>query len=496
MKKVKIIKSIFLTFLILTLGTVISNLEVYPQDKGAGVELSLKDVSKIALENSLDVQIAKFDVYISRTSLEKAESIFDSYFTAQASYTHDKRQQASTFVGTDTKEYASSVAIEKKLPTGTTLELDIAGKKNRSDSTFSTLNPYHEASAGLTITQELGRNFFGISDRSDIKITKLDIENSEFTSLDDIEKSLYESQKAYWELVLKNEELIVANDMLKKAVDLYGIYKDKLEIGLVEESEFLAIEALVYTRKSDIEVALLAKETAENKLLFLLNVADFENDIIPKDTLVCSVDKVNLPKALSEAISGRRDYKKVMNDIKKNKIQIIVKENALWPEIDLAASLVRNSIDSDRTTAWTDLSNDGGNEVAVSLTFKVPLENREAKANLRKVNIEKKKVLVQLKKVERLILQELNDKVNKVNTAKNRVHLFDFSVDIHQKKLQKQLERLNFGRSDSDTLIQYEQDLLQARLDLARVLFDYRTGLIELDLAKNTLLDKYWEGQL
>ena len=93
-------------------------------------------------------------------------------------------------------------------------------------------------------------------------------------------------------------------------------------------------------------------------------------------------------------------------------------------------------------------------------------------------------------------MQELNDKVNKVNTAKNQVHLFEFSVDIHQRKLQKQLERLNFGRSDSDTLIQYEQDLLQARLDLARALFNYRSGLIELDLAKNTLLDKYWEGQL
>ncbi|RKY38424.1 MAG: hypothetical protein DRP76_04495, partial [Candidatus Omnitrophota bacterium] len=42
--------------------------------------LSIDDVSRLALENSLDIQITQFDILISQTSLLKAESIFDIYF--------------------------------------------------------------------------------------------------------------------------------------------------------------------------------------------------------------------------------------------------------------------------------------------------------------------------------------------------------------------------------------------------------------------------------
>ena len=79
--------------------------------------------------------------------------------------------------------------------------------------------------AEISITQELGKNIFGLADRADIKITKLDIENSEFTSLDSIEDSLSEAQKAYWKFVLKTEEVLIKQDMLKQAEKLYKIYQ-------------------------------------------------------------------------------------------------------------------------------------------------------------------------------------------------------------------------------------------------------------------------------
>lgn len=470
---------------------------VYPQDINTEViELSLETVTKLALENSLDIQIAQYDSYISRTSLMDAESIFDTILSAEASYNRNKKAQASTIAGSQTKEHSFSLGLEKKLPSGTTVSLDATASKKRTDSTFSTLNPYNEALAEVSITQELGKNFFGLADRADIKVTKLDIENSQFTSLDDIEEILYQAQKSYWNLVLKENELLIRADMLKGAGKLYKIYENKYSLWLVEDGEFLAMEALVETRKSDLAVANLKRQAAKNDLLFLINRGDFQQKVVPKDRLVGSTAGIGLYAALKEATLSRRDYKQLKNELEKNGIYLVVKKNALWPQIDLEATLSRNNINSDRSSTWSGIASDSNDEIALTLTVKVPLENRKAKAELEKVSLEKQQLLLRLKRIERLILQEINDKVNQVNTSDNQVKLYQSIVNLHQRKLDNQIKRIGYGRSNADTLIQYEEDLLTARLALAENLYEYRVGMIEIDLAKNVLLDKYWDKPL
>ena len=385
------------------------------KSEGEGLELSLEDVTKLALANSLDIQIAQFDAYISRVSLKKEESVFDTFLNTAISFKRDKQMQPSTVFGTETKQHEFSVGVEKKTPTGTTISLDATGTKNRSNSIFSTLNPYNEALLGLSITQELGKNFFGLADRSKIKITKIDIENSEFSSLDDIERVLCDAQRSYWNLVLREEELAIKKDMLKEAEKLYKIYQDKYSLGLVEESELLAVEALVHTRGSSLAIARLERNTAKNNLLFLINKGDFEQEIIPKERLEGYTSEVNLHQALAKAIQYRRDYKRTNNEIEKNNIDIVVKKNALWPQIDLEASLNRNSLNSNRGRAWEGIGKNSNDEVFVGLSFKISLENNEAKAELKGARFQKKRILLKLKRIERLILRELNDKVNQVN---------------------------------------------------------------------------------
>ncbi len=458
----------------------------------AAIWLSLDEVMQLALSNSLDIQIAKFDTYIERASLGEAESIFDTFLKAEASYDLNKQMSPLVASASREKEVFYSTGIEKKLSTGTTVILDIANSRNSTNSNAVSNSPYNEASAGLSLTQELGRNFFGLADRSQVKVTKIDIENSELTSLNDIEKSLFDVQVAYWGFVLRTKELMVAKDMLIQANKLYNVYKEKYSLGLAEKGDFLAVEALVYARKSEVEVAGLARETEKNNLLFLINNGYFSQNIKAEDTLVCVLESVNLAKSLEGAINHRRDYKRIENDLKKSGIEIIVKKNALWPQIDLTATYSRNNISGDRRKSWENISQNSNDEVLVKVGFKFPLENREAKSVLEQESLSKQKLLLELKKTERDILREINNSVSKVNTMLKQVELFQSTVEIHAEKLAEQVKRINYGRSNSDTLITYEQDLLNARLKLATYRYRYRVSLAELELAKNSLLDKYW----
>jgi len=460
------------------------------------IDISLEDVIQLVLKNSLDIQIAKFDAYRKRTNLEKAESIFDTFLNASVSYLDDEKKPANTILGTKTTTNTYSFGIEKKLPTGSKLKINTQDERTVSDSSFASVNPRHEATVGLSITQQFGKNFFGLADRAQIKITKIDIENAEYSSLDNIEQALYEAQIAYWNLVLKKKQLNTRMDMLKEAKKLYDIYKEKYDLGLVESGDLFAVEANLRTRQNDVLAARLEKEIAKNDLLFLLNAEDTSVQLNPLDSLHIVPYSVDLYTSLREAIEHRRDYKIIKNQLEALDIDIKVKKNSLWPEIDLETSFLKNGLDTKYQESWQDIAGEDNSEVFVGITFKVPLENRSAKSQLKETQLKKQQSILSFKQIERLILKEIHSKVSQVNTLMDQVRLLSSIVELEESKLKEETKRLKYGRSSSDIIIRYEEDLLQARLDLTRSLFNYRVSLINLDLAKNTLLDRYWEDEL
>jgi len=473
-----------------------SLIEQKEQSRSKPLTLSFAEVTELALKNSLDIQIARYDAYIKRAGQEKAESIFDTFFSANANYFDDKKDTLTTLAGSEATNISYSAEISKKLPTGTTLSLGAESSKEKTNSPFVTLNPSYESIAEVSVTQHLGSNFFGLADRSEVKISKLDIENSDFSSLGRIEQSLFQAQKAYLEFLLAEEELRIKKDMLNKAKELYTIYQDKFNLGTADKPELLAVEALLRRRISEIEVASLKRKKAKNNLFFLLNISKIEQKVKTLEALSAQAKKVDLSKALEEAIKHRRDYKQIKNELAKNDIQVAVKANALWPEIDLNASFLRNNIQGSYRESIDRFGNENNNEIQVGVRFKVPLENRKAKAELKEAKLTNKRNLILFKKIERLILKEINDKVNNLNSYSVQVGLNQKIVQIQKEKLAEEKKRLEAGLSSADLIIDYHQDLLGSRLNLAESFFDYRLGVIELQLAKNSLLDKYWQEPL
>lgn len=462
------------------------------------VTISLESVSQLALANSLDIQIAKFDAAISQTSLGKAVSIFDTILTAAVGANDDETASAISSAATKTREDTYSLGFSKKLPTGTTVTIDGENKRTNSDSSLTPINPYHQATAGASVTQAIGKNFFGLADRNDIKITKIDIENSRYTSLDDIETALYNVQAGYWNFVLKDSELKIAVEMLKKAQTLYNIYAEKYEVGLIEKVDLFAVDANLKTRENNVLIAQLGKETAKNNLLFLLNEQNLSVQLQPLDLLTIDPDDeaVSLDVSLREALQHRRDYKKAQNSLKKNNIDIVTKKNSLWPEIDLKATFTRNGIQSQYKESWQNISDQDNAEMFLGLTIKLPIENRMAKSELKEAELTKQQLILSFTKTERLIIKELNNIVKEINSLKNQIRLYSSVVTLQQNKLEEETKRLKYGRSNSDIIIRYEEDLLGARLNMARTRFQYRLALSKLKLSKNTLLDRYWEEVL
>jgi len=457
------------------------------------VALSLEQATKLALENSLEVQIAQYDAAMARAGTGRAESLFDTLLNAQTSYRRDETEQSSSIFGTKTVANNYSLGVSRLLPTGTTLSLSASDARTDTNAPFSTTNPLHEATAGISLSQSLGRNFFGAADRATLAAARKEVEAADYTSLDAVEAAIARVQTAYWQLALRTAERAVMEGMLAESRRLAKIYEDKLSRGTAEEVDVVAMRANVRSRETDLLNADLAMQTARNELLFLLNRSDTDAAIVPADELAVEPASADLAAALEAARANRRDYRALLFRVEMSGLELVTAKSARLPLVDLIASFAQNGIDRDYGQAWSQAMNDDNAEVYVGASVSFPLENRRGRSGVEKARLAEARLLLEVKRLERRIVMELNNAVARVNTLTNEIRLRREIVALQEKKLRQEEQRLTYGRSSPDLIIRYEEDLLRARLARAAAYFNYRAGNIALDRATSVLLGRYWK---
>jgi outer membrane protein TolC len=460
------------------------------------VYLTLEEVCELALSNNFDIQLAKFDARYKETDLDKAESIYDTIIEAEVKFEDDRRKAISSFAGTKSETRNYNFGVSQKLPTGTTLEVNFDNQRSWTNSGFTTVNPAHDSSIDFTLKQELGKNFFGIKDRSDVKITKIDIENVQYTSLDRIERMLSDVQKTYWRIAQYLRVVSIREDMLSRGKELFRIDKEKFRKGIIEKPQLVASEANVRQREIDLMLAQNELEYYINKLKLLLNLEDKDKAVLPREDLDLIIQPVEFVQSVKIAFQQRRDYLKAKNEVESKQIKLVMKRKNLWPEINLEASVSRNGLREHFSQAIKDISSEDNPEYFLGLRIEFPLQNREAKSEFNKAEIEKVKALLNLKKIERKILIEIKDGVRNCDILEQRARKQKNIVKLQEEKLAAELERYKYGRSDTDTVIRYQDDLLLSKLLYAQSLSDYKEALIELSLKENTLLESFWKETL
>lgn len=459
------------------------------------VEFSLEEITQAALRSNFDIQLAKYDTWIARTDKNVARSIYDTIFEAEVEYQDNQRKQTSTIFGSKTVDNDYNVGFSKKLPSGTTVSVDLDNNRHFTNSAFTTSPLTHDSTLGVTVEQDLGKNLFGIQDRGDVKITLIDIENSEYTSLKKIEESVSEVQKAYWDLVLQIENVRVEEAMVNEAKKLYDLHQEQLQTGLVEAAEAIASEANYKKRKNALLLAQNQVKAKNSILKLLLNIED-NIEIDPTEDFDLPAFKEQLLSSLKRAFEYRQDYKKAHNEIRSRDIKLSMEKNNLWPEINLTATLENNGLGDHFKHAVTEITEQSNPNLFAGLTITFSLENREARGQLKAAEYQKAKTLLELKLLERQITIDVTDQVRDCNVFQEVAANSKEIAQLQEKKLSEEQKRFKYGRSDVDTLIRFQEDLVQAKGGVILAVHQYHTALVDLRQKEGTLLKKYWKGKL
>ncbi len=461
-------------------------------DNATGRHMSLHDVLLEAYQRNLDIQIEQLKQAIQSEEYQKALSIYDGELSGVVNYTDDRKAPVSAVLGGQTNTFVANAQLKKRLTTGTDVGLFYENTRTQTDSTFATLNPNMTSTARLEITQPLLRNIFGRIDRLGVQLTEIDVRQFELETQDRIEAAFAEVKTAYWQLVLARRLLEAREGALEKAQELLRIHEDQLERGLVEETALLGVEANLHLRTVEWMTSREAVTTAQQRLGVLLDDRE-GTPMIPTDVPGEHDVSETKDEAIRLAMAHRRDYQRAQEELRASDIRIRRTANARWPQLDLMASLAANGLGDDMGEASDKLGTGEFPTSFVGVEWSVSLENREAKAEHAQAIHEKARALLEFQQLEMEIIRDVDRDYRLFRLAINAVRETQRAEVLHAKKLEQVEQKFQFGRSTSQTLIDYQEDLIDAQARSIRALVAHERSYIQLQQTQNILLGRVQE---
>lgn len=453
-----------------------------------GYPLSLKEAIRLALQNNFDIEMAKITRKINVYDITAEEAIYDTTLTAEINYEVDKAE-AST--GGRQRQNAANwdIGVEKKFSWGSLLSFDFLN--NRTSTTPSTVaaTPAYSSDASVSLTQPLLYNSLGIIDRSTVKLVKLDVSKLDLDLLDSIEATIADVQKTYWDLVYAQGNLEVKKEALRIAKDFLTITKKQCDDGALEETDLFAAQANVGKRENELlEAHSDISDISDNLKLAMNFFADV--DFLPTDKSLLNSISLEKNTNLLLALENRRDFKKEKLTIESQDITIAMKKNSRLPQLDVVGTFTANGLAREMLNALGESSGLDDPTYYVGLEFSVPFENRKARSEFKQAELEKAKAIWNLKKIEKEIFIDISKSLRALNLHKQQASHNEKIETYQEKKLKGEEKKYGFGRSSSDVIIRYQDDVLNARIALIKSLAYYEKALVDLKRNQNIILNE------
>jgi len=148
------------------------------------IYLSLKEVTKMALQNNIDIAIEDTNEETQRWNLISAEASYDPSLSGRFSLQSSRRANTLSYEESEgdfitSKNLNWSTSFSQPVKTGGTFSASYSGSRVSSDSSARNFNPEYSAQGSIEFTQPLWKNLTIDQNRGQIKIRKLDMDTSD-----------------------------------------------------------------------------------------------------------------------------------------------------------------------------------------------------------------------------------------------------------------------------------------------------------------------------
>jgi outer membrane protein TolC len=399
--------------LILSAGTVVADdivkvpvaskaRKAIPLPAGENIELSLKQVVELTLENVLDLDVAAYNLEESRFGILAARGAYDPAFEVDLGLRDTQSPRSSIYQASETKTLYGNPYLTGLLPYGTTYNLGWTNTRSDVAGAGTLLNPTYSSNLSLGVTQPLLRNFGrAVNDRFILQ-ARLNQDTNSYQFLVAVQTAIQTADSAYWDLVYAVENLKAKKEALTIAKDLNRITQIKIDVGAAAPIDIVQTEVTIAQREQDIITAEGLIGDAQDRLRRLLNVQtipDWNRPIVPTDrpekVALAQKYKADVNEGFEMALKTRPEIKQALVAIEFRKVTAAYAKNQLLPRLDLSAGYGRAGLGANGSipeldgsitelsysSALTQIAHGDYPAWSVGLVFAVPIGNRVARGN-------------------------------------------------------------------------------------------------------------------
>ncbi|MHB2020719.1 MAG: TolC family protein [Candidatus Xenobia bacterium] len=473
--------------------------------------VSIQDMVRMAVQDNLDLQVARTDVTVAQYQVMQERGAFDHVLSAQVvdsavpSGVNPVVNQLLNLNGAN-----ASVGLTQKMMNGSTwtISYQALGQTLGLPSGVTqagpiiTIQPFdtftNAGAAVLSLEYPLMRGAGVAVNTARMRIAQNNVKIASLMYSQKAEEMAADVARTAWNVV---------GAQRLHAIEMAGLDQSKRYLSMLDQRVKAGASA-PYERYFAIQSEAIAESTecrsrrdvanSTNNLRRLVHnlpshlevLAESHFDDIPRvsrrvrrTALVSSTSNLLPPGTdlqdpmVQEAIQNRPEMKRLELAVSNADIQQSVDQNGLKPQLDITGNVGTGYF--------------GGNLWQVGILFQQPLENRSARAALQVSRLRAQQAQLALQQMEQQIASEVSQARATVDSAADNVTATRRARQAAEKQVVAERERFSAGLSPAVSVYEAQQRLLESQRAEVQATIDYETALIDLDRCRGRSLEKY-----
>jgi outer membrane protein TolC len=448
-------------------------------------------------------------VQVNRNAITRAYSVFDPQVFARFSSTRQNTPTSDALQGAATLNQLTQplqVTYTQNVNTGGQFQVGYTNQKLSTNNAFALFNPAYTSNLNFSMTQPLFRGRGSYITKLPITLAQSRLKGAQYSVEDQILSLISAAELAYWNVVEARENVRVQEQTLKLADTSLKRSQRELELGAISSLEIFQPQANYANAEIQVTQARYRLAQAEDALRRQIG-ADLDPDM--RNLPIVLTESVDPPAGtqsfdkeglVAKALQRRPDLKSLAQNLDVDDLNIRSATNALRPDLSLGLTYssfgrggqffqrqnvfgqqqIVSVIPGGMGDALSQLFGFGFPTYGFSLTWRLPIKDRRASADLSDALISKKLDAMRVKSLEQRVRLEVLTAINQVENSKASVELAKIARDLAQKRVDADLKRYELGTTTIFFVLASQNDLSLAEAALVRESLQYRRNILTL----------------
>ena len=380
--------------------------------------------------------------------------------------------------------------------TGTSISVSTYSSRLSSNSTTSLFNPVFVSGLSVGFSQNLLNGFGTRANARFIRIGRNNLKYSMSVFRQNVIAAVAAVMTTYYDLLADQESIRVAQEGLGFAQKLLESNQAQLKIGAVAQYAVLRSQEEVAARQQDLLAAQNTfsqdAQSIKAKISKSFNEELATVEIAPSDRLPepHPDDVPALPEALREAASHRPEIEQADLNLRNQQYTIQATRNALLPSLDVFASYSLSGIGGALGPTFANVFHNDYPNISYGVSLSIPIRNRTAQADAARAVLEQRQLQMKLQDAKNQAVWDVSKAVSAVRQAQSQLDATLKLAGVSRQVLDMQQQKFTLASATVEDVITAQRNLATAEGNVVKARATYAKALIQYEQATGTLLDR------